>query len=140
LSTADLLPHVNATLNAIACALLINARLQIAAGRIERHRRAMLAALGVSALFLLSYLAYHFSAPIFVFRGEGAIRPVYYALLISHVVLAALAIPLILATAWFGLRRSDRRHRGLARWTWLLWMYVSLSGVLVYLMLYQIYR
>lgn len=140
MSTADLLPHVNATLNAIACALLINARLQIAAGRVERHRRAMLAALGVSALFLLSYLAYHFSAPIFVFRGEGAIRPVYYALLISHVVLAALAIPLILATAWFGLRRADRRHRGLARWTWLLWMYVSLSGVLVYLLLYQIYR
>jgi putative membrane protein len=139
-STAEVLPHVNASLNAVACALLVVARVHVGRGRIARHRTAMLGALAVSALFLVSYIAYHFTAPIFVFRGEGLVRPFYYALLISHVVLAALAIPLILATAWLGLRRADARHRALARWTWGLWMYVSLSGVLVYLMLYQIYR
>ncbi|MBL8272234.1 MAG: DUF420 domain-containing protein, partial [Xanthomonadales bacterium] len=78
-------------------------------------------------------------APIFVFRGHGPIRAVYYALLVSHVVLAALALPLVLATAWFGLNRIDARHRALARWVWPLWMYVSISGVVVYLLLYQVY-
>jgi putative membrane protein len=140
LGTAELLPHVNATLNAAAIAFLLAARVRIARGQVEAHRRAMLGALAVSAVFLISYLTYHFTAPIFVFRGEGAVRPFYYALLISHVVLAALAIPLILATAWLGLRRIDRTHRRLAGWTWRLWMYVSVSGVAVYLMLYQIYR
>lgn len=137
---AELLPHINATLNATSGVLLLAARWQIAHKRIEAHRRLMLAALAVSALFLVGYLIYHYAAPIFVFRGQGWIRPLYYALLISHVLLAALAIPMILVTAWFGMRRNDARHRPLARWTWPLWMYVSVSGVLVYLMLYQIYR
>jgi len=137
---AHLLPHINASLNALTALLLIVARVLIQQRKIAAHRRAMLAALGVSALFLVGYITYHYSAPIFVFRGHGWIRPVYYALLISHVVLAALAIPLVLATAWFGLNRIDARHRPLARWTWPVWMYVSLSGVVVYLLLYQIYR
>ena len=136
---ASLLPHLNAALNAVSAVLLLAARILIARRRIDAHRRAMLAALGVSALFLVSYLAYHYAAPIFVFRGQGAIRGVYYALLVSHVVLAALALPLVLATAWFGLRRVDARHRALARWTWPLWMYVSVSGVVVYWLLYQAY-
>ena len=136
---AQLLPHLNAALNAVSAVLLLAARILIARRRIDAHRRAMLAALGVSALFLVSYLAYHYAAPIFVFRGQGAIRGVYYALLVSHVVLAALALPLVLATAWFGLRRVDARHRALARWTWPLWMYVSVSGVVVYWLLYQAY-
>jgi putative membrane protein len=140
LDTSVLLPHVNAALNGVACALLIAGRVQISRKRIEAHRQAMLAALAVSALFLASYVTYHFTAPIFVFRGEGLIRPFYYALLISHVLLAALALPMILATTWLGLRRADARHRRLARWTWRVWMYVSVSGVLVYLLLYQIYR
>lgn len=135
-----LLPHINAVLNASTCALLVLARVQIARKRIAAHRAAMLGALAVSALFLVSYIAYHLSAPIFVFRGHGWIRPIYYALLISHVLLAALAIPLILATVTLGLRRIDTRHRRWARWTWPVWMYVSVSGVVVYLMLYQIYR
>lgn len=139
MDAAQLLPHVNATLNGIAGALLIVARWQIGQRRIDAHRRTMLAALGVSALFLVSYIAYHYAAPIFVFRGHGPIRAVYYALLVSHVVLAALALPLVLATAWFGLNRIDARHRGLARWVWPLWMYVSISGVVVYLLLYQVY-
>jgi uncharacterized membrane protein YozB (DUF420 family) len=137
---AATLPHVNAALNGATATLLIVARVLIAQRRIEAHRRAMIGALVVSALFLASYLAYHYIAPIFVFRGHGWVRPVYYALLVSHVALAALSAPLILGVAWLGLHRSDARHRALARWTWPLWMYVSVSGVAVYLMLYQIYR
>lgn len=136
----NLLPHVNATLNAAAMVLLGYARVMIARQRIEQHRRAMLAALAVSALFLGTYIAYHYAAPIFVFRGHGWIRPVYYLLLISHIVFAAAAIPLVLVTAFLGLRRIDARHRAIARWTWPIWMYVSVSGVVVYLLLYQIYR
>lgn len=135
----QLLPHLNAALNASAAGLLILARWQIGRRRIDAHRRTMLAALGVSALFLVSYIAYHHAAPIFVFRGQGWIRPVYYALLVSHVLLAALAIPLVAATAWRGHRRRDTRHRAIARWTWPLWLYVSASGLLVYLLLYQLY-
>ncbi len=136
----NLLPHVNATLNATAMILLLYARVMIAQKRIERHKRAMLAALVVSGLFLVTYITYHYVAPIFVFRGYGWIRPVYYFLLISHVILAALAIPMILITAWLGLHRRDDRHRAIARWTWPVWMYVSVTGVVVYLLLYQIYR
>lgn len=139
MDVAGTLPHVNAALNGATAALLIAARMLIARRRIEAHRRAMIGALVVSALFLGSYLAYHYAAPIFVFRGHGWVRPVYYALLVSHVALAALSAPLILRVAWLGLHRSDSRHRALARWTWPLWMYVSVSGVVVYLMLYQIY-
>ncbi len=139
MDAAQLLPHVNATLNGIAGALLIVARWQISQRRIDAHRRSMLAALVVSTLFLISYIGYHYAAPIFVFRGHGWIRPVYYALLISHVLLAALAIPLVATTAWRGYLRRDARHRAIARWTWPLWMYVSASGLLVYLLLYQIY-
>ncbi len=138
MSIAELLPHLNASLNGLAAGLLLLARVRIHQRRIAAHRRAMLGALGVSALFLVGYLTYHYAAPIFVFRGHGLIRPVYYALLISHVICAALAIPLILTTAWLGLNRRDARHRPWARFTWPLWMYVSLSGVVVYLLLYQV--
>ncbi len=140
MSIVKLLPHINAALNATTGLLLAFGRVQIARRRVAAHRGAMLAALGVSALFLVGYITYHLSAPIFVFRGHGLIRPVYYALLISHVLLAALSIPIILVTAWRGLHRDDIRHRRWARWTWPVWMYVSVSGVAVYLMLYQIYR
>lgn len=138
MDSASVLPHANAVLNGISIILLIAARVLVAQGRIEAHRLAMLSALGVSALFLLSYLAYHVSAPIFVFRGQGVIRTLYYTLLVSHVFLAATSLPLILATAWLGLKRIVPRHTRLARWTWPIWMYVSLSGVAVYLMLYLI--
>jgi len=131
--------HINASLSAAASVLLVIGRIQIARRHIAAHRLAMLGAVGVSVLFLISYIAYHLSAPIFQFRGQGMVRPIYYALLISHVVLAAVAIPLVLATVWRGLRREDARHRRWARWTWPVWMYVSASGVLVYLMLYRIY-
>lgn len=132
------LPHINASLNAVSAVLLLIGRVQIARRRIAAHRAAMLAALGVSTLFLAGYITYHVTSPIFVFRGHGMIRPAYYALLISHVLLAATVIPLVLLTAWRGLHRQDARHRRVARWTWPIWMYVSVSGVIVYLMLYHI--
>ena len=134
------LPHINAALNATASVLLVIGRIQIARRRIAAHRLAMLGAVGVSVLFLISYVSYHVSAPIFEFRGQVLVRPVYYAFLISHVVLAAVAAPMVLATIWRGLRREDLRHRRWARWTWPVWMYVSASGVLVYFMLYNIHR
>ncbi len=133
------LPHINASLNAVASVLLVIGRVQIARRRIRAHRTAMLSAVAVSLLFLASYIGYHVSAPIFEFRGHGAVRPVYYGLLISHVVLAATALPLVLVTVWRGLHRDDTRHRRWARWTWPVWMYVSVTGVVVYLMLYRIH-
>ncbi|MFU8833073.1 MAG: DUF420 domain-containing protein [Wenzhouxiangella sp.] len=139
MTTADVLPHINATLNAAACALLFAARISIAGQRVAAHRQFMLGALAISALFLVSYATYHLTAPIFQFRGSGMVRPFYYTLLVSHVILAALALPAILATAVLGLRRFDARHRRWARWVWPLWVYVSLSGVIVYLMLHHIY-
>jgi putative membrane protein len=140
MTPADVLPHLNAGLNVTALALLCAARIHIHRKDVVAHRRAMLWALGVSALFLVSYTAYHFAAPIFHFRGEGLVRPFYYTLLISHVTLAALAIPMILASAWMGLKRRDAQHRRWVRWTWPLWVYVSISGVAVYLMLHHIFR
>lgn len=133
------LPHVNALLNATAATLLVIGRIQIARRHIAAHRLAMLGAVGVSILFLISYIGYHLAAPIFQFRGQGLVRPIYYSLLVSHVVLAAVAAPLVLVTVWRGLHREDTRHRRWARWTWPTWMYVSVSGVVVYLMLYRIY-
>ena len=135
---ASILPHFNAMLNGLLIILLVAARVLVAKGRIEAHRRAMLSALAVGGLFLLSSIAYHASSPIFVFRGQGAVRTVYYVILISHVILAAVSLPLILVTAWLGLRRIVPRHARWARWTWPIWMYVSVTGVAVYMMLYQI--
>lgn len=138
MNSASILPHLNAVLNGISIILLVVARVMVARGRIEAHRVAMLSALGVSGLFLVSYIAYHLSSPIFVFRGHGVVRPIYYALLISHVILAAASLPLILVTAWLGLKRILPSHPRWARWTWPIWMYVSISGLAVYLMLYGI--
>ncbi len=138
MNSASILPHLNAILNGISIILLVVARVMVARGHIEAHRVAMLSALGVSALFLISYIAYHVSSPIFVFRGHGVVRPIYYSLLISHVVLAATSLPLILMTARLGLKRNVPRHTRWARWTWPIWMYVSFSGLAVYLMLYRI--
>lgn len=139
MDTASTLPHLNAALNGVTIVLLLMAFVLIKQGKVQAHRKAMLGAIGVSAVFLASYLVYHFTAPIFQFRGEGAIRPVYYVFLVSHVLLAAVATPMILVTAWRGLHRADARHRALAKVTWPVWMYVSVSGVIVYWMLYHVY-
>lgn len=139
MDTATTLPHVNAALNAITTVLLVVGLAMARARRPEIHRPVMAAALVTSAIFLVSYLIYHFTAPIFVFPGQGWTRPAYYALLISHVVLAAVVTPMIGLTAWRGLRGTIESHRPLARWTMPLWLYVSVTGVMIYVVLYHFY-
>ena len=136
MSIADL-PAVNATLNAIAGVLLVIGYTLIRRGRIEQHRRVMLAAFATSTLFLISYLVYHANAGSRPFGGRGAIRAVYFTILITHVVLAAAIVPMALITLSRALRARFDRHVRIARWTLPIWLYVSVTGVIVYLMLYR---
>ena len=106
-------------------------------GKIEQHRRAMLAAFFVSALFLISYLYYHAHVGVIRFYGTGWIRPIYFSILISHTILAASLLILIPVTLAFALRGRFDRHRPLARWTYPIWLYVSVTGVVVYFMVYH---
>jgi uncharacterized membrane protein YozB (DUF420 family) len=133
------LPALNATLNALATLFLIAGYVCIRLGRRNLHRTCMLAALGVSALFLTSYVVYHLNVGSRPFAGEGAVRVLYFAILIPHVVLAATVLPLALLTASRGLRSQFDRHVRIARWTLPIWLYVSVTGVVIYLMLYRWY-
>ena len=135
LHLADL-PRLNATLNGISAVLLIIAFVFIKRGRIAWHRRTMLAAFTVSALFLTSYLIYHAQAGSTPYRGTGAMRTLYFAILIPHIILAAAVLPLALVTLSRGLKMDVARHRKIARITLPIWLYVSVTGVIVYLMLY----
>lgn len=137
--SVSLLPHVNALLNATSAVFLITGYVMIRAGRETAHKRSMIAALICSAAFLTSYVIYHLHAGSRPFTGTGAIRGIYFAILITHVVLAAAILPLVLMTATRGLRSQFDRHVRIARWTLPLWLYVSVTGVIVYLMLYQLY-
>ena len=130
---------LNASLNGVSAILLAGGYAAIRAGKRDVHKYFMVAAFSVSTVFLASYLVYHYRVGHMVFQGQGWIRPVYFALLISHTVLAIVIVPLILVTlrrAW--LEKFDK-HRLIARWTLPLWFYVCVTGVIVYLMLYQIY-
>lgn len=133
------LPALNATLNASASVFLVAGYLLIRHGRREAHKRCMLAALTISALFLISYVIYHYNAGSRPFPGQGLVRTVYFSILIPHVILAGVVLPLALWTTARGLRGEFDRHRRVARWTLPLWLYVSVTGVAVYLMLYQMY-
>lgn len=133
------LPTLNAILNTTSALLVVAGWLQIRQRRIETHRRLMLSACIVSALFLVSYLTYHALAGSTRFTGTGTVRTVYFTILLTHTVLAAAVLPLVLVTVWRGLRRHDAKHRRIARWTLPVWLYVSVTGVLVYLMLYVWY-
>lgn len=132
-------PALNATLNGTSAALLLTGRALIARGKIAAHRACMIAAVTSSALFLGCYLYFHFRAGNILFLGQGWVRPVYFTILISHVVLAVVIVPLAIITLTRGLRGRYPQHRAIARWTWPLWMYVSVTGVIVYFMLYQWY-
>lgn len=132
-------PALNALLNATAAVFLVAGYSCIRHKKIAAHRVCMLAAFGVSAAFLISYLIYHATAGSVPFRGQGWIRPVYFAILLSHIVLAAAIVPLVLVTLSFALRERFDRHRHIARWTLPIWLYVSVTGVVVYLMLYHLY-
>jgi uncharacterized membrane protein YozB (DUF420 family) len=136
--TSDL-PTLNAILNATSGVLLLLGWLSIRGRRIEAHRRFMLGAFASSVLFLVSYVVYHAQAGSRPFPGQGPVRIVYFVILLTHVVLAAGIVPLALVTLGRGLRREDESHRRVARWTLPLWSYVSVTGVVIYLMLYHLY-
>jgi putative membrane protein len=130
---------LNATLNGTSAILLTCGYVAIRARKIAMHKTFMIAAFLTSTAFLISYLAYHYRVGHVAFQGQGWIRPVYFTLLLTHTVLAAVIVPMIIVTlrrAW--LERFDK-HRLIARWTLPLWLYVSVTGVIVYLMVYQLY-
>jgi len=135
--TAHDLPAVNATLNGAAGVLLVIGYLLIRAGRIDLHRRVMIAAFCTSTLFLISYLAYHAQVGSVPFTRQGLVRSIYFTILITHVILAAAVLPLALITLSRGLKGRYPQHRRIARWTLPIWLYVSVTGVLVYVLLYQ---
>ena len=135
MTIADL-PALNATLNGIAGCFLLAGFYFIRRRQIARHRASMLSAFGMSVLFLISYVIYHANAGSKPFTGEGPIRLVYFTVLVTHIILAAAIVPLALMTLVRGLKRDDVRHRRIARITWPIWMYVSVTGVVIYLMLY----
>jgi uncharacterized membrane protein YozB (DUF420 family) len=130
-------PAINASLNGASFLLLLVGHRFMHKGRISAHRATMITAVITSTLFLISYLYYHAHVGSVRFEGTGWSRPVYFTVLISHVILAAVIVPLVIITLTLGLRERFDRHRAVARWTYPLWLYVSITGVLVYFMLYH---
>jgi len=139
MSISDL-PTINAILNSISAVLLATGYSFIRRKMINAHRTCMIAAFITSSLFLLSYLVYHYHVGSVKFQGQGIVRPIYFAILLTHTVLAAVIVPMIFITFARALRGRFDRHRAIARWTLPLWLYVSVTGVVVYLMLYHLYR
>lgn len=135
--TIDQLPAVNATLNGISSILLAIGFVAIKKGNKPLHIKCMISAFTVSSVFLICYLVYHYYAGSTKFTATGWIRPVYFGILISHVILAAAIVPMILLTMFRAAKGDFEKHKKIARWTWPLWMYVSVTGVLIYFMLYQ---
>ena len=133
------LPAVNATLNGTSAVLLLTGRVLIAQKRVAAHRMVMLATVTTSTLFLICYLIYHAQVGSVRFQGQGWVRPLYFGILLTHTVLAVVIVPLVMVTLARGLRGNFARHRAIARWTFPLWLYVSITGVVIYVMLYQLY-
>lgn len=133
----DALPAVNASLNAISAVLLLVAYGFIRARKIEQHRKVMIAAFTASSLFLVCYIVYHAQVGSVRFTRQGFVRPVYFTILVTHVTLAAAVLPLAIITLSRGLNARYAQHRRIARWTFPIWLYVSVTGVLVYILLYQ---
>jgi uncharacterized membrane protein YozB (DUF420 family) len=131
------LPAVNATLNGISGILLVIAYALIRARRIEQHRKVMIAAFAASSLFLVCYVVYHAQVGSVRFTRQGFVRPIYFTILVTHVVLAAVVLPMAIITLSRGLKGRYAHHRRIARWTFPIWLYVSITGVLVYVLLYQ---
>jgi putative membrane protein len=137
--TVEDLPALNASLNAISAVLLTVGYVFIRRKERQRHKACMLTAFAVSVLFLISYVIYHAQIGSKPFPGEGAMRAIYFSILIPHVILAATIVPLALVTLSRGLSNRIDTHRRIARWTLPIWLYVSITGVMVYLMLYRMY-
>jgi len=133
------LPHVNACLNSASAILLICGFLFIRRGRVNAHRNCQISAVITSTLFLASYLTYHYYHGTTRFTGVGIVRPIYFIILFSHTVLAIVIVPLVIVTLLRAVRGDFQRHRKIARLTLPVWIYVSVTGVLVYLMLYHLY-
>ena len=131
------LPAINASLNALSGILLLIGYTLIRARRIEQHRRVMIAAFITSALFLVCYVIYHAQVGSVPFTRQGVVRPLYFTILITHVTLAFTVVPLALVTLSRGLKARYAQHRKIARWTFPIWMYVSVTGAIVYVLLYQ---
>lgn len=134
------LPALNACLNGASAVLVATAREKIRRGQIAAHRALMIAAVCTSSLFLVSYVWYHAHVGSVRFQGQGWSRPLYFTILATHTFLAAAIVPLVIITLTLGLRRRDPKHRAIARWTYPLWIYVSSTGVIIYLMLYHLFR
>jgi uncharacterized membrane protein YozB (DUF420 family) len=131
------LPAINASLNALSAILLSVGYLLIRAHRVPQHRRCMIAAFTTSSLFLVCYIVYHAQVGSVPFTRQGFVRPLYFTILITHVTLAATVLPLAIVTLSRGLKARYPQHRRIARWTLPIWLYVSVTGVLVYVLLYQ---
>ena len=131
------LPAINASLNALSTVFLASGYALVRTKRIAQHRACMLAALTTSALFLVCYIVYHAQVGSVRFTRQGVVRPIYFTILITHVTLAASVLPLALITATRGLKGRFPQHVRIARWTFPIWLYVSVTGVLVYVLLYQ---
>ncbi len=134
------LPAVNAGLNSLSAILLLIGFIAVKSGRLELHKRCMVGAFTVSTLFLISYLTYHFQHGATGFQSQGWIRTTYFAILLSHTILA---VPVAILAPWtliLGWKDRREKHRRMARWTWPMWMYVSVTGVLIYWMLYHVDR
>jgi uncharacterized membrane protein YozB (DUF420 family) len=137
--TVEQLPALNATLNGLAAMMLVVGWILIKRGQVTAHRNTMLAAFGVSVLFLISYLVYHLNVGSVRFTGPAGVRTVYLAILFSHIVLAATVPVLAIMTIYLGLKDRRAKHRQFARWTFPIWLYVSITGVVIYVMLYHLY-
>jgi uncharacterized membrane protein YozB (DUF420 family) len=138
LSLTDL-PTVNAVLNATSAVLLASGYRYIRRRQVVAHQRCMIAACVTSTLFLLSYLVYHYNVGSMPFRGQGWVRPLYFTILISHTILAAAIVPLVLVTLFRAWKADFVKHARIAKWTLPIWLYVSVTGVVIYWMLYQLF-
>jgi putative membrane protein len=138
LSLTDL-PAVNAILNATSVVLLSTGYRFIRRRQVNAHKLCMVAAFGTSTLFLISYLTYHYHVGSRPFQGQGWVRPLYFTILISHTILAPIIVPLVLITLYRAWKAEFGRHARVARWTLPIWLYVSITGVIIYVMLYQLF-
>ena len=136
--TVSDLPALNAALNSVSAILLVTGWILIKRGRIAQHRAVMIAAVCTSVVFLISYLVYHAQVGSVRFTKQGTIRTIYFTILLTHTVLAAAIVPMVLVTLSRGLSARYDKHRSIARWTLPVWIYVSITGVIVYVMLYRL--
>ncbi|WP_114783373.1 DUF420 domain-containing protein [Botryobacter ruber] len=133
------LPGFHAILNSLTAVALVIGYYNIKKGKVRNHRAAMLTAFGLSAIFLVSYVTYHFLGERTVFGGEGALKYIYYFILLTHIVLAVVIVPLVLLSVYFGITEQNARHRRISRWTFPIWLYVAVTGVLVFILISPYY-